>query len=256
VPTETPTPLTVLITGATRRVGLAIARAFARYPLAHIILTTRDPESADALAARSQLQSLGARAVVERLDISDLTAVEAFGAGLSRSIEKLDVLIHNASAYDATPLESLSAGQLVSAMRVNAFAPALLTRGVLSLLRKSQRPSGAGVVALADMHVLGRPRSNLLAYSMSKAALVEMVQSLARELAPSVRVNAIAPGVIEWPESGAEAGPEFQQKYLARVPLARAGTPEDAAEAVRWLALDAAYTTGEVLRVDGGRWLA
>ena len=69
-------------------------------------------------------------------------------------------------------------------------------------------------------------------------------------------MNAVAPGVIQWPDEGPEAGEEFRADYLKRVPLARAGTPADGAEAVRWLALDAAYTTGEILRVDGGRWLA
>ena len=91
---------------------------------------------------------------------------------------------------------------------------------------------------------------------MSKAAIVEMVRSLARELAPQVRVNGVAPGVVAFPESGPDADEKAQQAYLRRVPLGRSGTPEDAAEMVRWLALDATYVTGEVIRLDGGRWLA
>jgi pteridine reductase len=102
---------------------------------------------------------------------------------------------------------------------------------------------------------MGRPRKDFAAYAMSKAALVEMVHCLARDLAPQVRVNAIAPGVIAWPEAGYESDPIDQAKYVRRIPLGRAGTPEDAAKVVRWLAFEATYITGEVIRVDGGRWL-
>ena len=98
------------------------------------------------------------------------------------------------------------------------------------------------------------PRAReFVAYAMSKAALAEMVRSLARELAPRVRVNGVAPGVAAWPESGRESDVEAQQAYLKKVPLARAGTPEECAEVVRWLALEATYLTGEIVRFDGGR---
>lgn len=248
--------ISALITGGTRRVGLAIARAFAsRAPKPHLILTTRDPGT-DAHAAKRELESLGATVAIERLDTGDLTAVEAFAQALTRSRESLDALVLNASSYDETALHEVRAADLDRHMRVNAFGPALLSRGLAGLLAKSALPHGGGIVAMADMHVLGRPRKNLLAYSMSKAALVEAVRTLARELAPRVRVNAVAPGVIEWPTSGPDANPEFQEAYLKRVPLQRSGTPADAAEVVRWLALEASYCTGEIVRVDGGRWLA
>ncbi|MBY0113871.1 MAG: SDR family oxidoreductase [Phycisphaerales bacterium] len=248
--------ISALITGGTRRVGLAIARAFANHRRgSHLILTTREV-GPDANSAKRELESLGATVAIERLDPGDLTAVEAFTQSLGRSQSSLDALVLNASSYDETPLDEIRAADLDRHMRVNAFGPALLARGLSSLLAKSTYSHGAGIVAMADMHVLGRPRKNLLAYSMSKAALVEAVRTLARELAPRVRVNAVAPGVIEWPTSGPDADPDFQAAYLKRVPLSRAGSAADAAEAVRWLALDASYTTGEILRVDGGRWLA
>ncbi len=244
------------MTGGTRRVGLAIARALASGGPAHLILTSRNPESAEARSARAAIESVGASVAVERLELDDLGAVEAFAQGLLRSVPRLDVLVHNASSYDRTPLATLSARQLESAMRVNTLAPALLTRGLRELLEKSSLAGGAGVVAMADVHAMGRPRKDLLAYSASKAALIEVVRSLARELAPKIRVNAVAPGVVAWPEEGEEAEADFREAYLKRVPLGRAGTPEDAAEVVRWLALDAGYVTGEIVRVDGGRWLA
>lgn len=242
------------MTGGTRRVGLAAAKALAS-PEATLIVTSRDPGSADAIDAKRVIESVGAKVELERWDPQDAESIEGLAASVRSRHGALDVLVHNASVYEPSPLGSLDEGQLARAMMVNAFAPVLLTARFRPLLEASRLRGGAGVVAMADMHVLGRPRRGLLAYSMSKAALIEAVRSLARELAPTVRVNAVAPGVVAWPEEGTEAGQGFQREYLARVPLARAGTPEDAAEAVRWLALDARYTTGEIVRVDGGRWL-
>jgi pteridine reductase len=132
-------------------------------------------------------------------------------------------------------------------------APLILTARLAPLLRESERPGGGSVVAMVDILAMGKPRRDFVAYSMSKAALAEMVRSSARDLAPHVRVNGVAPGVVAWPDAGAEATPEAQERYLRRVPLGRSGTPEEAAEVVRWLALDATYVTGEIIRVDGGR---
>ncbi|MFN0134363.1 MAG: SDR family oxidoreductase [Phycisphaerales bacterium] len=243
-----------LVTGGVRRVGLAIARSLARAGC-DLVLTYRS-DADEARAAATDIETLGARARIEPLDLSDLTAVEAFGARMARDLPRLDVVIHNASMYARTPLATLTDDAVLAHYRVNAAAPLLLTRHLAARLAESPRAGGGSVVAIADMHVLGRPRRDLAAYSMSKAALVEMVRVLARELAPRVRVNAIAPGVVAFPETGAESEAEFQAQYLARVPLGRAGTPEDAAEVVRFLGLDAAYVTGEIVRVDGGRWLA
>ena len=106
------------------------------------------------------------------------------------------------------------------------------------------------IVNLTDIHA-ARPPKGLNVYAMSKAALVAMTRALAVELAPEVRVNAVAPGAILWPEEGmAEA---TQAAILARVPLGRTGTPEEIAEAVRWLLRDAGYLTGAELALDGGR---
>jgi pteridine reductase len=174
---------------------------------------------------------------------------------LAWDLPRCDVLVHNASVYGPTPLEMMSAETAQLFWKVNTLAPLLLTKLLAGRLAESTLPGGGAVVAMADIHAAGRPRRGFAAYSMSKAALVEMVQTLARELAPKVRVNAVAPGVVAWPEDGKESEAD-KQAYLKRVPLERAGTPEEAAEAVRWLALEAHYTTGQVVRVDGGRFLS
>lgn len=243
-----------LVTGGARRVGLATARALARAGC-DLVITYRSSGD-EAGAAREELSQLGAAVRVERLELDDPGAVEAWGQGLSRDLPRLDVVVHNASVYAPTPLDSLTAEQVMANYRVNAAAPLVLSRVLAPRLAESPLAGGGAIVAMADMHVLGRPRKDFAAYAMSKAALVEMVRTLARALAPRVRVNAVAPGVVAFPEHGYESDPAAQREYVSRVPLQRAGTPEDAAEVVRWLALDARYLTGEVIRVDGGRWLA
>ena len=243
-----------LITGGVRRVGLAIARSLAAQGC-DLIITYRS-RADEAQGAADELRRLGGAVQSYRLELDDLAAVDHAGQTLGSELRRLDVLVHNASVYAPTPLDSLRPEELVAHYRVNAAAPLLLTRRLASLLAASTLPGGGAVVAMCDMHVLGRPRKDFAAYSMSKAALVEMVRVLARELAPAIRVNGVAPGVVAFPETGYESDAGAQQAYLSRVPLQRSGTPEDAAEAVRWLALDARYTTGEIVRIDGGRWLA
>lgn len=243
-----------LVTGGAVRVGRAIARTLARAGC-DLVLTYRR-SVAEAAELQRELEDIGAALRLERVDLEDLGGTTRWAESLAEKLPRLDVLVHNASSYDRTPLNDLRAEDLLSAYAVNAAAPALISRAAAPLLARSPLPGGGAVVAMADMHVLGRPRKELLAYSMSKAALVELVRTLARELAPDIRVNAVAPGVVAWPGSGPDSGADMQAAYLRRVPLARAGTPEDAAEVVRWLALDAQYTTGEIIRVDGGRWLS
>jgi pteridine reductase len=251
--TTRPRP-TALVTGAAKRVGRAIALQFAR--AGYDIIATYRSSAEEAAGLKHEITTLGGECTLLALDIADLDAVEAVGAALAAQQPRLDVLVHNASEYQPKPLREINAAHALRMYNINALAPLLLTKALAPLLEKSPLAGGGSIVAMADMHVLGRPRREFAAYAMSKAAIVEMVRSLARELAPRIRVNAVAPGVIAWPERGYESDAQTQQAYLSRVPLARAGTPEDAASAVLWLARDATYITGEIIRIDGGRWLA
>lgn len=237
-----------LVTGGARRVGRATCIALARAGCeVHFTYRTSDNE------ARSLEREIGSTG--HALDLADLAGVERFAARMVTELSGLDVLVHNASVYGPSPLEALAADELLANYRVNAVAPLLLTRGLLAPLRASKMSGGGSVVCLCDIHALGRPRKGFYAYAMAKSALAEMVRGLALELAPRIRVNGIAPGVVAFPESGYESDTAMQARYLARVPLGRSGTPEDAAGAVKWLALDATYITGEIVRVDGGRWI-
>lgn len=241
----------VMITGAARRVGLAIATAFARAGC-DLVLTYHNSVE-DAKLAADALASGGIAVRLVRLNLADIESVGAIGVLLASELPRLDVLVHNASIYEPTPLESLTPERVNEAFRVNAVAPLILTQKLAPRLTQSTLEGGGSVVAMGDIHAMGHPRKSHAAYAMSKSALIEMVRSLARDLAPHVRVNAVAPGVVAWPEEGPESDELKQRTYLQRVPLARAGLPEDAAEAVRWLALEARYVTGQIIRVDGGR---
>jgi pteridine reductase len=241
-----------LITGGAKRVGRAICSALARAGCDVVVTYRKSAHEATTLEAELN----PARVQRVPLNLDDLGAVEETGKRLASTLGRLDIVVHNASIYGPKPLAELDIEHILSMYRVNAAAPLLLTKHLAPLLSKSTLAGGGSIVAMCDMHATGRPRKEMAAYSMSKAALIEMVQTLARELAPKVRVNGVAPGVVAFPESGFESDADLQRAYLSRVPLGRSGSPEEAAEVVRWLAVDATYVTGEIIRIDGGRWLA
>lgn len=242
-----------VVTGAGRpgRVGLAIAEALAGAGC-DLVLTMRPGSKAPALP--EGLARAGVR--WEAVDLGDCDGADAWARRMAGALPRVDVLVHNASIYEPTPPATLSGAEALKHYCVNALSPLLLSRSLAGRLAESPLPGGGAIVAMCDIHAmgeLGQARRDFGAYGMSKAALLEMVMVLARALAPRVRVNAVAPGVVAFPESGRESDKAMQQAYLKRVPLGRSGTPAEAAEAVRWLALDATYCTGQVIRVDGGR---
>ncbi len=237
-----------LITGGARRLGAAIAARLVAAGCDVIITWHRSETEARALCSRLSVD--GRRAAAERLDLSDLAAVQRFGARLAATLPRLDVVVHNAGDDRSTPIDALDPEAVTRVMQVGALGPLMLTGALAGPLRASALPGGGAVVCLGDIHAMGRPRAGMAAYSMAKAALGEMVRSLARDLAPA-RVNGVAPGVALWGDEPAAV----REAYTRRVPLGRVGTPDEVAEAVRWLALDAHFVTGEMLRLDGGRWL-
>jgi pteridine reductase len=172
----------------------------------------------------------------------------ALAASFRRRFDRLDLLVNSAAAFEAIPLEETDAAVFDEQMNLNARAPLLLTRALAPLLRRAR----GSVVNVADIGGGLVAWKGFAAYCASKAALVRLTECLALELAPEVRVNAVAPGTVLFPESY----PEAKRRTLARrIPLGRGGTPEDVAAAVRYLA-GAPFVTGVVLPVDGGRHLS
>ncbi len=246
-------PPQALVVGGAKRVGGAISIALAKAGC-DVVVTYRKSER-EALETLKAMESLGGSHQIIPWELENLELVSAESERLAASRPNWDIIVFSASTYDNSPLAELSPARLQRDMNVNALAPAIMTQKFAPHMQNSKLPGGAAIVAMIDIHAMGRPRKDFLSYSMSKAALAEMVQSLARDLAPKIRVNGVAPGVVAWPETGQDSDAKMQAQYLSRVPLQRAGTPQDAAEVVRWLAMDAQYVTGQIVRVDGGRWL-
>jgi len=237
----------VLITGAAKRVGAEIARTLhaAGYDLALHYRRSRTEMDAlyaelEAARAGSTCAIAGELAEVERLPDIVEQCVARFG--------RLDALINNASAFYPTPLGTASPAQWDELFASNARAPFFLAQAAAPHLKSTQ----GCIVNMVDIYA-ERPLPRHPLYSMAKAALAMMTQALAQELGPQVRVNGIAPGAVLWPESGKAYAD--QQELVARTPLQRAGTPQDVATAVLFLVRDAKFTTGQILRVDGGRAL-
>jgi pteridine reductase len=236
-----------LVTGAARRVGAAIARGLhaAGYDLALHYRQSR--ADMDALVAELEAARPGSTLALQ----ADLDAWDRLPELVAHAVGRfgrLDALVNNASAFTPTPLGTITPDAWDSQFLTNARAPLALAQAAAPHLAAT----GGAIVNLTDIYA-ERPLRDHLVYCMSKAALVAATRGLALELAPRVRVNAIAPGAILWPDSGkSEAG---KAALLAKTPLARIGDEREVAEAVRWLLQDATYTTGQVLRLDGGRML-
>ncbi len=238
---------TALVTGGARRVGAQIVRHLHAAGAAVAIHCHRSQHAAQALAAELNAQRAGSAAVfgADLLQIDTLPPLVA--AVLSR-FRGLHILVNNASSFYPTPLAKLSTEQWSDLMGTNLAAPLFLAQAAADELKRAR----GLIVNIVDIHGT-RPLPGYLVYSTAKAALIHLTRGLARELAPEVRVNAIAPGPVLWPEAGLDEAQ--QQEIISRTLLERAGSPTDVARAVRFFATDAPYVTGQILAVDGGRSL-
>ncbi|WP_043319586.1 pteridine reductase [Microbulbifer sp. HZ11] len=237
---------TVLITGAAARLGRAIAEELHRD---HQVIIHYRQSARAALAlvdTLNQRRAGSAAAVQSRLagaeDCQQLadSALACFG--------EITALVNNASAFYPTPIGDATEQQWEELMGSNLKAPFFLSQALAPALAEQ---SGC-IVNLADIHA-DKPMPSHPIYSSAKAGLVMLTKSLARELAPRVRVNAVAPGAILWPEQEGEG--YNKEQILARIPMQRSGDPTDIARTVRFLVADAPYITGQVIAVDGGRSL-
>jgi len=222
-----------LVTGAGVRVGEAIARHLGCRGYA--------------VAAHYHAHRPRGFAAALRADLADPGGSDQLAAAFRARFSRLDLLVNSAAGFEARSLEATDAAAFDAQLHLNARAPLLLTRALLPLLRRAR----GAVVNVADVGGGLVAWNGYAAYCASKAALVRLTECLALELAPRVRVNAVAPGTVLWP---AAYGAGRRRQLAARIPLGRAGTPLDVAEAVRFLA-EASFVTGAVLPVDGGRRL-
>ena len=236
---------TALVTGAARRIGAAIARRL-HADGASVVLHYRGAEAeAAALEAELNAARAGSAAKVK----ADLLAPVAPKVLVDCALERfgrLDLLVNNASTFYPTAIGSIEAAQWEELIGSNLRAPLFIAQAAAAELGKH----GGAIVNIVDIHA-DRPLKGYAVYSVAKAGLAALTRALALELGPAVRVNAVAPGAIAWPEDGQFPPPE-RERIVATTPLGRLGSPEEIARAVHFLAT-APFVTGQVLAVDGGR---
>ena len=236
---------TILITGGARRVGAVIARRLHEAGANLAIHYRSSASEAQALCAELNSRR-GDSAVTLQADLLDTTLLPGLVNATLSAFGSLDVLINNASSFYATPVGEITPAQWEDLVGTNLRAPLFLSQAAAPQLRERQ----GLIINIVDVHGQ-RPLKRFPVYSAAKAGLIMLTQSLARELAPTVRVNAIAPGPVLFPEEGMT--PEIEANIVERTLLKRRGTPDDIASAALFLAADAPYVTGQVLAVDGGR---
>ena len=237
---------TALVTGGAKRVGRAIVERLAEAGF-EVAFTYRNSHR-EAKELEAELARRQHRIVSRAFDLTDASAAEAVADWARSRLGRLDALVNCASLYLPDDHPAGASPQLQRTLiDVNVTAPAWL----MASLSPELTTTRGCVINFLDL-LAEKPWPRYSAYCASKAALHSLTLSYARKLAPHVRVNGIAPGVIDWPDDMPEAD---RQTYLQKVPLGRAGTPREAADVVHWLATAAPYVTGQVIRLDGGRSL-
>jgi len=240
----------VLITGGAKRVGAAICRRL-HAAGARLMLHYR-ASAGEARLLQAELNGVRADSVaLIQADLLDIAKLPSLVDQTVMRFGRLDALVNNASSFFSTPMGEIQPAQWDDLMGTNVRAPLFLSQAAAAPLKKTQ----GSIVNISDIHA-ERPLRNYVVYSIAKAALTGLTRSLARELAPEVRVNAIAPGPILWPEGDESFDEVSRQRIISHTPLKREGTPDDIARAALFLIAEAPYVTGETINVDGGRHVA
>lgn len=235
----------VLVTGSARRIGAAIASRLHAAGANVVIHFRGSAKDAEALAARLN-ESRENSAMSMQADLLDPAAAPRLIASVLDWRGHLDVLVNSASTFYATPLGEITEQHWDDLIGSNLKAPLFLSQAAAPALRQSR----GTIVNIVDIHAQ-RPLRDHLIYGPAKAGLAMLTRSLAKDLAPEVRVNGVAPGAILWPES--EMTESTKASIIDQIPLARGGDPDDIAGCVLYLVRDANYVTGQIIAVDGGR---
>jgi pteridine reductase len=237
----------VLVTGGAKRLGAAIGRRLHAAGAIVVVHYHRSQPAADALVADLERARPGS-ALAVRADLHDVERLPTLVAATLARFGRLDVLVNNASTFYPTPVGSITLAQFDDLVGTNLRAPLFLAQAAAPALRASR----GLIINMVDIHGR-RPLRAHPVYSAAKAGLVMLTKSLARELGPEVRVNAIAPGPVLWPEH--DIDPQLKDEIIAKTALKRSGSPDDIARTAYFFAAEAPYVTGQVIAVDGGRSL-
>jgi len=238
----------VLITGAAQRIGETIARLMHAEGM-NIILHYRSSRS----AAQKIQQELNAErensVILIQADLSETDKISEMIREAVKGWGRIDAIVNNASSFYPTPVGNIDEKVWDDLINSNLKAPLFLSQAAAPYLKQQH----GCIVNIVDIHA-DRPLKNHTVYCIAKAGLVMLTKSLARELAPEVRVNAIAPGAILWPEN--DIDDVTKKRIVSGTVLKRQGSADDIATSVRFLIKEANYITGQILAVDGGRTLS
>lgn len=237
---------TALITGAAKRIGAAIATRLHDLGMDVIVHFNESGNDAKLLVKGLNEQRSGSAHLLQA-DLGESGSYHKLIDDACAVNNRLDILINNASLFYPTPVKTTTIAQWDEIIRVNLAAPFFLARDAAPYLSEK----GGCIINLADIYA-ERPLKDYSIYSISKAGLIALTKSLAKELGPAVRVNAISPGAVFWPEDMAESA---RREVLAHTVFKRQGETEDICNAVQYLIESADYMTGQVLTIDGGRML-
>jgi pteridine reductase len=231
-----------LVTGGARRVGRATVLALADAGADVAIHVNSSLAEGEALAAT--VRAKGRRAAVFAADQRDTGAIARVCAEAAAALGPLTILVNNASSWPATPLEQMTEAEFDDVIAVNMRGPLFWARDIGFAMKRAGR---GAIVNLADA-TWENPNPVALPYGMAKAGIVAMTTGLARALGPQVRVNAVAPGPVVFPEN---ADPAYRKGYIDATLVKRAGSAEDVAAAIVFLCTQR-FLTGVLLPVDGG----
>jgi len=235
----------VLITGAAKRIGASIARKLHAQG-ANIAIHYRESEAPAAELAETLLTDRTDSAIIVKGDLLNAARIPELVADVLDHTGRLDCLINNASSFYPTPIGTITDSHWDDLIGTNLKAPLFLSQAVIPHLQKTK----GVIINIVDIHSQ-RPLRSHPVYGAAKAGLAMLTRSLARDLAPDIRVNGVSPGAILWPDNGMPEA--VQESVVKQVPMARAGDPEDIANCVLYLVRDAGYVTGQIIAVDGGR---
>lgn len=239
----------VLITGAGKRVGATVAEYCHQLGMRVGIHYRESAPQATHLCHRLNQQRPDS-ALMIGADLRETDKLEDLITTLIKKWGQLDVLINNASSFYPTPLDETTPKAWEDIMASNLKAPFFLAKSAAPYLKQRK----GCIINLVDIQAQ-RPLKNYSVYCVAKAGLVMLTKSLAKELGPDIRVNAIAPGIVLWPDDETEFNEALREKIIARNALKRAGTPQDIANTAVFLINHADFITGQIIAVDGGRSL-
>ena len=237
----------VLITGGARRVGAAICRRLHACGAELLVHYRSAAVEARALQAELNARRMNSLALVQA-DLLKISATSELVKAAVKEFGRLDAVINNASSFFPTVVGEITEKEWEDLIGTNLKAPLFLAQAAAPELRKNH----GCIVNIIDIHA-ELPMRNHAVYTAAKGGLLALTRALARDLAPEIRVNGVAPGTILWPDDEAWRDEVARQRIINQTALKRVGEPDDIAAAVQFLIADAPYVTGQIITVDGGR---